>query len=466
MSPVPISPHQISPTQFNIGFERTQEPLVNISLVKGHLALLHAFADLKKHVEGLQEAIPQMPADLERRWAWFVALAVERFDVWCHKLQPPRGPRDWNPEPGILGPPWQPPDAEKGLEVTLPPLDVMMVWHAYMLNPMYFWTRWYAEDCMRIPACQVLKDVGIPLANALDGQLQSILSTPPSQGRLDFWLAQTALPFDHVHYHLAMMTPEGSGYLQQKFSTSCSQGCTAPFARESIKRAIRRNAKSVQPSFADIIKYAEFSLEKLKAHILTNEVGDWRRITARILSAYNDDKAYSVELLGAVLRQGSFVTKMYCLGWTGPVFFDSVGDELVLQHAISRYHASYGFISYIIIRSSTLDIDLAWHTHQLMFVKYKADCTTYVRRFVDRDDKVEGLRLSSAFDKTCEAWQLEDLTQLAAEVYNLIHRSMVQQVVVEEAAEVVVEAAEAAEADRNMGQGCIITKETLNGQTP
>lgn len=67
------------PMQFNIGSQRTPEPLVNIFQVKSHLALLHAFAELKKQVEDLTEAIPQMPADHERRWAWFVALAVQRY---------------------------------------------------------------------------------------------------------------------------------------------------------------------------------------------------------------------------------------------------------------------------------------------------------------------------------------------------------------------------------------------------
>lgn len=82
----------------------------------------------------------------------------------------------------------------------------------------------------------------------------------------------------------------------------------------------------------------------------------------RVLSAYYDDKAYSVELVGAVsllarslevltvaltdwillwkvLRQGSFVRKMYDLGWTSPGYFDSTEDELALHHASARYHA-------------------------------------------------------------------------------------------------------------------------------
>ena len=32
----------------------------------------------------------------------------------------------------------------------------------------------------------------------------------------------------------------------------------------------------------------------------------------------------------------------------------------------------------------TLDIDLAWHTHQLMAKNYRTDCTTYVGRFIDQ----------------------------------------------------------------------------------
>jgi hypothetical protein len=72
-------PTYTAPTKFSIGSQLTPGPLVNIAQIKAHLALLHAFAEFKKEVEGLQEGtIPQMPADLERRWAWFVSLAVQR----------------------------------------------------------------------------------------------------------------------------------------------------------------------------------------------------------------------------------------------------------------------------------------------------------------------------------------------------------------------------------------------------
>ena len=74
----------------------------------------------------------------------------------------------------------------------------------------------------------------------------------------------------------------------------------------------------------------------------------------------------------------------------------------------------------------TLDIDLAWHTHQLMGPKYSRDCKAYIRRTIDQyvfwfhrfhecrlsadhplsDDKVEEEHLALSFDVTCRAWQV------------------------------------------------------------
>ena len=40
------------------------------------------------------------------------------------------------------------------IEQELPPLDVLMVWHTYLLNP-----TWYAEDCSRLPIMKTLGDM-------------------------------------------------------------------------------------------------------------------------------------------------------------------------------------------------------------------------------------------------------------------------------------------------------------------
>ena len=180
-----------------------------------------------------------------------------------------------------------------------------------------------------------------------------------------------------------MMTPDGSGYLQQKFSTFCPQGCgikeitketlglrklavdlasgpdsflawvalqsshrvlshfwirgtlfnpsspSAAAVGSDIKAKTCLKAKVFAQSqfghinqnpVVDIIKFAEYSLSTLKGRILASQLGPSRRLcvwklhylspicalislsqrTSRILSAYVDDKAYSVELVGAV----------------------------------------------------------------------------------------------------------------------------------------------------------------------
>ena len=94
---------------------------------------------------------------------------------------------------------------------------------------------------------------------------------------------------------------------------------------------------------------------------------------------------------------------MYDLGWTQPGYFDAEIDALALQHASARYHA-YDFCVLLYIRLTdfhcsfldltnslqssflvpTLDIDLVWHTHQLVPSKYQQDCEHYVGRFIDQ----------------------------------------------------------------------------------
>lgn len=111
-----------------------------------------------------------------------------------------------------------------------------------------------------------------------------------------------------------------------------------------------------------------------------------------------------MDLVNAIVRQCSFVDKMYDFGWSVPGFFDSPEDELVLQHAIARYHGyvayhgnlglvhvSYPYRFLDLISQSpttmlvpTLDIDLVWHTHQLMASWYQADCGEYVGRYIDQ----------------------------------------------------------------------------------
>jgi hypothetical protein len=104
-----------------------------------------------------------------------------------------------------------------------------------------------------------------------------------------------------------------------------------------------------------------------------------------------------------VLRQGSFVRKMAELGWTEPAFLSDGDGAIILEHCVTRYHAyahtpansrihSHHSISFLNLMTGspasffvpTLDIDLAWHTHQLMGAIYQRDCKAVVGRYVDQ----------------------------------------------------------------------------------
>ncbi|KAJ7119045.1 hypothetical protein C8R44DRAFT_625746 [Mycena epipterygia] len=443
------------PTTFSIGGGRTTKPFVNTRQIKDHLALLHAFAELKIKVQEMSNAgLPNLPSDNERRWAWFVGLAVERFEKWCWALTPSH--------------------SEKGLGTLLPPIDVLMVWHAYLLNP-----GWYAEDVERIAALKGLVSAGEALSASLGARLGEMLASEPSEQRVNNWVQMTVTPFDPFEaatqlvtreiacpkcravVYAPYMTEDGTGYLQQGFTIPCiSEKCSFEITRDTlalrklahdlarvdtgnacdylagtvhtptkaldlvrgrtIKTAMLSSNQLRRPSgstpktlisdaaYADfLMEHGKYKLNKLKGILAMKMKGQGGRLIDRIMSAYTDDRIFSVELVGAILRQGSFVTKMYDLEWTRLGYFDGAEDEVALQHAIARYHAFLDLMS-----SSpasffvpTLDIDLVWHTHQLMASNYSRDTVKYVGRFIDHDDKVEESQLASSFDITCRAWK-------------------------------------------------------------
>jgi hypothetical protein len=98
--------------------------------------------------EGADELLSRLA---EKHWAMYVSRAVGRFHACLSRAVPANtlptmpllerdGMKDIITEPGCvkiqMGP----------IEISsMPPVDVLMVWHAYMLNP-----RTYLEDCVRL----------------------------------------------------------------------------------------------------------------------------------------------------------------------------------------------------------------------------------------------------------------------------------------------------------------------------
>jgi len=53
----------------------------------------------------------------------------------------------------------------------------------------------------------------------------------------------------------------------------------------------------------------------------------------------------------------------------------------------------------------TLDVDLAWHTHQTMPSAYYKYSTRLTKKFIDHDDKMDDSKLSEAFEWTSKTYQ-------------------------------------------------------------
>ncbi|KIP02262.1 hypothetical protein PHLGIDRAFT_112238, partial [Phlebiopsis gigantea 11061_1 CR5-6] len=435
-----------APTSWAVGAKTLARPLVRVGELKAHLALLRAFKALRTLVEDGQ--IAEWPdvvrlLDPSQRWIWFVGLAVDRFQRWID----------------VLG------SASLGttLEYELPPLDVVMIWHAYLLNP-----TWYAEDCLRMAPLNPLRGVRDHLLSALV-RIGDVSSFDVSSERKKLWLRKTGLPYDPIsaatlatthavscpkclqNMSVPYILLEGTGYLQSKFRTTCP-ACgfhvdrdglaTLKFVRDLVldprsERDKRRYGNGVYLAgslrtlihpcdeiFASalkiklfvvvpppegnsatvdkdewikaIMKQVSYSMETVRKISAPAFSGSERR-SARILSAYFDDRPFSVELVGATIRQGSFVDEMQSLSWNDPSRME--GDAL-LQHAIARYHAFLDLTASTLSSFfvPTLDIDLAWHTHLMKGEAYQADCSTHIGRFVDHEDKVDENRLAAALD--------------------------------------------------------------------
>ncbi|KAH8804126.1 hypothetical protein DL96DRAFT_1822810 [Flagelloscypha sp. PMI_526] len=432
------------PDSYTVGGKETS-PFVTTLQVKGHLALLNEFVTLNRRVNSLT------PDDLERYKSLpngtdHVASSAAQFEAWCSSLTEE--------------------DVNSFDEESLPPIDVLMVWHSYMLNPGN-----YSEDCLRVPICKYLRPLS-PLFTKILPKLPDVLDHTVSSSRKDNWDDSCSdWPFDplisakEVQYKkfrcpapgcLNIISHEyvredGMGFLQQYFSSQCSS-CNFTVDRQAL--VLRRLLDDIYRETPDVSQYLAGSLmtmqntcdhgrgERIKSMLKDvlrkqnhNQISEIESVPVasvlslknldlvvnwvnqpfrrkpevlkmlnHVLDSYRCPKPFSTDLVAAVLRQFDFAMKIGSLPWGTKM--KTPEDERPLIHAIARYHSFLDLMSSRLgFHVPTLDIDLAWHTHQLSGVDYERDCFGYVGKFVNHDDKVDIFQLGDGFNDTCRAWQ-------------------------------------------------------------
>ncbi|KAJ2985784.1 hypothetical protein NUW58_g5348 [Xylaria curta] len=170
-----------------------------------------------------------------------------------------------------------------------------------------------------------------------------------------------------------------------------------PASMESVRAIIEKALAD-----SDIVKQAESVAEKDKDK--SYRLGQEARVHVRkMMSRYwNNTSPFALDLRGAVMRQGIFTEKMYKMDWL---------HSPAARETMARLVNKYGRFTEIIRKTQTktavptLDIDLAWHTHQLSpGIYYKWMCSK-TGKFVDHDDKIDENKLTASFEWTSKLYQ-------------------------------------------------------------
>ncbi|KAI1328963.1 hypothetical protein F5Y16DRAFT_367741 [Xylariaceae sp. FL0255] len=496
-----------------------------------HLKLLFAFQNLKESIgytdglwdlfdsrvysEGKTAASSEKDAKVsdktredlallrEKRWAIYVARAVDRYEAWWKTfLKSPLTEDDmmgnttkYAQFPSSFG---TTDISNFWLRNTLPPIDVLMVWHAHMLNP-----RAYLEDCMR-QGQRELWHAGMPwkvINDAIDSKFsyavskdvmnrwqnstgrQWINEDDPSTQRLPA-CSECGQENNYARWttcgspqgpHETEPSLTGVGYGDSDFKYQCNT-CNSPLNKEflSVTKFVKdvrdllvhrypmpgtildhqtgkvervpidgqkkdqygrtfpnrlilnhlRNKllypppKSIEAvrlvieealKDADIIKKVENVSEKnlVKKYNLGQ---DAKVAIRKMMSRYwGNGSPFVLELGGAVLRQSIFTEKMYKIDWLhSPAARDTM-ERLLIKYKrfidIMAHHREK-------IAVPTLDVDLAWHTHQLSPSSYYDFVCRRTSKFIDHDDKIEEVKLSTSFEWTSKVYQ---------EIYNEVY---------------------------------------------
>ncbi|KAJ5723952.1 hypothetical protein N7488_001987 [Penicillium malachiteum] len=446
-------------------------------------------ADANKFPESLDEAMIRIR---EKRFAVYVARAAERYEKWWLTALPMSRQRATisDQESKSYGTITSCETKLMWSDKTLPPLDVLMVWHSHMLNP-----RDYLEDCIRYGKISTWR-TGFPfeIVNAcIDDKT---LEYAPDNASKEFFENKIKLQWDNLHdpphkdlecprcKHItpvpwtegAMTSPlkgafeRSTGFADKSFQTLCTHCLgkidhgllrVAKFHKD-LKKLLEQDrpipgavldmngmpadkkpartsllhenmifpSKFLEACGKNLAAFTDTRIDRcsnisqLSARLET-ELRDRNVLKAslngrttlrpgekvhfrRMMSRYWDNfSPFALDLVGAVIRQSTFVQKMDNIDWLhSPAVMDTA-DRLVEKYTV--------FLTIIFdnpkrMAVPTLDVDLAWHTHQLHPSRYYNYTTSFTAekstaKFINHDDKVDENKLSECFEWTSKMYR-------------------------------------------------------------
>ncbi|KAF5312674.1 hypothetical protein D9619_003574 [Psilocybe cf. subviscida] len=390
-------------------------PLVEIADLQYHLDLLGVFHKLHHVVDAAgivvnpSTKVPIMSA----AQGLFLARAQHRFDLWMTKIL-------------------ERPEREAGplrLE-ELPPVDVLLLLHVYMLNPIA-----YREDVIRVYPC--LARMGPFPWKAIHSRIDtSTFEMTGTPAQIGLWESSTAEPFEPPKSTLNSDTTditcprclsyskvpwkadEGKGLGEIGFHHVCTR-CGLAIDSDALCVSKLLKDLSTEGPLAHTVLDKDGMEEIGYAREVSDDIretlgcpgatdGDrfgWKVTSVKkallgdvpendslhkwlsyVLSAYTHFGKASVDLKAAVLRQGRFVQSMHEILWAGPGS-SFPGKEQALLDAVASYERYFALTkTHAHGLVPTLDVDLVFHTHQLAGPIYADDCFSILGHFLNHDD--------------------------------------------------------------------------------
>ncbi|KAF9779250.1 hypothetical protein BJ322DRAFT_450903 [Thelephora terrestris] len=442
--------------------------LVTLGDIKTHLRLLRAFKLFKEKVgdpysdPSVGEIVPPVGRGIgvKGRWLWFLEMAVERFRRWVMLHLNYEGPfiippvdvwLIWNTY--MLNPSWYIEDCERlwqlrplrdleehplnlaarmGDEIFKyrPAGDQERRWEAGTQLPFdpFVSSAILTDLEVECPNCE--RQVNTPIVNAeKTGFAQTDFATVCP--RCNAFITREALgvakfikdiildPNDRAHVGMhgkgvylpgTLLLPSGTFQTDNSARLKANIKYLEVFRNDNAKKALTPPSNDLDLWKKAIGEKLRFNAIELRKNV-EKAIGVNEKMIRRILGAYVDGKPFSVELVAAAMRQSTFVDKIHELGWLNPGFLGNPDCVPVLQHCILRYHGFLTLLSTDPGNKSffvpTLDVDLAWHTHQLSPKNYSEDCRKIAFRLIDHDDQVEEGNLAIGLDNTSRAWRNE-----------------------------------------------------------
>lgn len=440
-----------------------------------HLKLLRAFDECKKTVLGDDGDAPTR----EKRWQVFVLNAMRRFIIFVSAIH------QFSSKEFIR---WYPGDDEgltfkngirkdrnfmSRMVAILPPLDVVMVWHAFLLSPRTMYDHFMRSQFMQFALFPMPLKF---LSDAIDNE--TFVYDPPIHFKQAYHMVVLSYTdnmrdliyhvdsLDQCQHFMDVYCPscheilvenvpwtldDNTGFADLGFTRTINISyCQCNFSSKTITHdELRRRqlyADIQQPTtlagsykyyssiisphqfrHRDVMKMnfnlkrhlkeklqdlrsmplAEFvtSLESLIEHRKLNLLLRNYLLMNPIHCTVPGDKFEIWEdLVGAVLRQERFTQAMSEIDWLHKNQIRQGLKELVIRY--SRFFSLLTRYEQLKILVPTLDIDLVWHTHQLLMYFYFEDCMHTSSGFViDHDDKVESGRLDGGFTATAQLYK-------------------------------------------------------------